>query len=95
MDKGPISVDTDTIISFSMQNIDSINVIIDSVTVSLPYAKAKISRDSIPAGMIVAVGLQMNTPSAPGPFKCEMRVYSKGVTKPSYFEMTGEIIERK
>lgn len=94
IDKGAIPVDTDTIIGFSIRNIDSIDVVIDSVTASLPHAKTKISRDSISAGMIIAVGLKLKTPSTPGPFRCEMRVYSKGVTKPSYFEMTGEIIER-
>ena len=91
VDKGRLRAGSDTALFFSMQNIDTFAISIDHIEATLPYCRPAISRDSVIAGMEVALGIELTVPQEKGPFSCGLNVYTKGVTKPSYFEINGEI----
>ena len=91
VDKGVLKADLDTLLSFSVQNIDKFPIEIDSIQVSMPDAKPWASRNSIKNDMIIAVGAEMRTPKEKGPFSCKLKIFAKGVAKSSDFEIVGVI----
>lgn len=91
VDFGSLPSGVDTILSFSIRNVDTIGVKIDSIIFSLPEAKAKFSRDTIGVQTIIAAGLKIVTPENSGDFVWEMDIYFKDIAKPSKFTLTGNI----
>lgn len=91
VDFGSLPAGVDTILSFSIRNVDTIGVKIDSIIFSLPEAKTKFSRDTIGVQTIIAAELQLVTPENSGDFAWEMDIYFKDIAKPSKFTLTGNI----
>ncbi len=91
IDYGQLRAGVDTVLYFSIRNLDSVGVKIDTVKFSHQDRKPVFTRDTIGPQTIIGAGIRFVTPDTPGEFSCEMSIHSKNVSKPAIFVIKGEI----